>query len=79
MANWSCDIELILNKIRLKSNMLNKYHKTAYFQYQHLLKSFRIPVIILSGINSVFNVALDHYIDMQTVSLLCCFLSLTVG
>ena len=76
---WSNDIEMILNKLRLKSLILSKFHKTAYSQYLNLLKYFRIPVILLSGVNSVFNVALNQLVPLETVSLLCCFLSLTVG
>ena len=76
---WSTDIELVLKQIRLKSLLLSKYHKTSYFRYQKFLKYFRIPVILLSGINSVFNVALNNLIPVETVSLLCCFLSLSVG
>ena len=79
MSEWSCDIELILNKIRIKSILLSKFYKTAYFKYKNLLQYFRIPVILFSGINSVFNVALNPFISIQTVSLLCCFLSLSVG
>ena len=36
-------------------------------------------LIVLSGLNSVFNVALNNLIPIETASLLCCFLSLTVG
>ena len=76
---WTPDIEIILNKLRIKSLLLSKYHKTSYFKYHNLLKYFRIPVILLSGLNSVFNVALQNLIPIETVSLLCCFLSLIVG
>ena len=76
---WTHDIEIILNKLRFKSLLLSKFHKTSYFKYHNLLKYFRIPVILLSGLNSVFNVALNNLIPIETASLLCCFLSLTVG
>ena len=76
---WTPDIEIILNKLRIKSLLLSKFHKTSYFKYHNLLKYFRIPVILLSGLNSVFNVALNNLIPIETASLLCCFLSLTVG
>ena len=76
---WTPDIEIILNKLRIKSLLLSKYHKTSYFKYQVLLKYFRIPVILLSGINSVFNIALNNLIPIETASLLCCFMSLLVG
>ena len=76
---WSEDIECILSKIRLNALMRSKYHKASYFQMLGLLKYFRIPVIILSAISSVFSVALQTLVDQQIVSLLCCFISLLVG
>ena len=79
MTNWSHDIEQILSKIRLKSIVLSKYHTKSYIMYRHLLIWFRIPVILLSGISSVFSVALNHYVEIETVSMICCFISLSVG
>ena len=79
MTNWSHDIEQILSKIRLKCIVLSKYHMKSYIMYRHLLIWFRIPVILLSGISSVFSVALNHYVEIETVSMICCFISLSVG
>ena len=76
---WTHDIEIILNKLRFKSLLLSKFHKTSYFKYHNLLKYFRIPVIVLSGFNSVFNLAFNAMIPLEVVSLMCCFLSLIVA
>lgn len=78
-AHWSDDTENVLKKIRLNSLLRSKYHKMSYFNMNKLLKYFRIPVIVLSGLSSVFNIALQHYIAVDTASLICCFISLTVG
>ena len=78
-AHWSDDTENVLKKIRLNSLLRSKYHKMSYFTMNKLLKYFRIPVIVLSGLSSVFNIALQRYIAADTASLICCFISLTVG
>lgn len=79
MGMWSQDIERILENIRINSLILSKYHKNLYFYYQKQLKYFRIPVIIISALASVFNVGLQPYIDQQIISGVCCVLSLVVG
>ena len=79
MTNWSHDIEQILSKIRLKSIVLSKYHMKSYIIYRHLLIWFRIPIIVISGVSSVSSVALGHYVELESVSMICCVLSLCVA
>ena len=76
---WSSDIENMLDKLRLNCMLRTKYHRSSYFMLKARLKYFRIPVIVLSGLSSVFNVALNNLVPQETVSLLCCFISLFVG
>jgi len=77
--DWTNDIEKNLDALRLNSLIRSMYHKNNYFKMSARLKYFRIPIIILSGINSVFTVALSPMISQETISLLCCFISLSVG
>ena len=79
MNLWSEDVESSLIKLRLSCILLSKYHKASYFHLNNLLKYFRIPTILLSSISSVFNVLLKELIDPNTSSLVCCFISLSVG
>ena len=76
---WTDDIEKVLDKLRILCLVRSKYHKNNYFKMLNLLKYFRIPIIILSGINSVFNVALTNFMNQLELSLLCCFISLVAG
>lgn len=76
---WSVDIERILENIRVNSLLLTTYHKTQYFRFKKQLKWFRIPVIIISALASVFNVGLQPYIEQSIISGVCCILSLIVG
>lgn len=77
MSDWTTDIEEVLECIRINSVILSKEHSKLYFSLKHFLLYFRLPVIILSGINSVVSVGANAYIDNQsTISMVTCFLAL---
>jgi hypothetical protein len=76
---WTQDTETLLNKIRINCNVLSEYHRTRYIKLKESIKWFRIPVIIISGINSVFSVGLNSFVDQSAVSVLNCLLSLICG
>ena len=76
IENWSTDIEQILEDIRHNSEVLARHHKQSYIGLQAQLIYFRVPLIILSALNSVFSVGLGVYIDQQTVSTTNCLISL---
>ena len=77
--NWSDDIELVLNKIRINSLKLSEYYRQIYLQLQSTIKYFRIPVLILSALNSVFSVGLNSFVPQSTVSVINCLISLICG
>jgi hypothetical protein len=74
--DWSADVEDILERIHDNSNVMSKYHKRNYLSLKGTLVYFRIPLIILGGLNSVFAVGMTRYIEQPIVSLLNCLLSL---
>ena len=76
---WTDGIEHALNDIKDKSFNNSDYHKQNYYFFKGYLKYFRIPTIILSGMNSVFSVGLQPYISQSTISVLCCSISLVCG
>lgn len=76
---WSEDIDVILENIRINSIILSNYHKKKYFFLQSRLKYFRIPVIIISAFASVFNIGLQPFIDQGYISIICCLMSLITG
>ena len=78
-TSWTKDIEDTLERLRIVCLVRSKYHKNNYYKMLNLLKYFRIPIIILSALNSVFNVALTTFMSQITISLLCCFISLSAG
>lgn len=78
-SSWSDDIEHILSNILYNSNILSAQHKVNYLQYNARLKYYKIPVIILSAVNSVISVGLSQFIKQDAVSVMTCLLSLICG
>ena len=76
---WTEDVLTVLNNIRINSILLSKYHKGHYLVLQGKLRYFRIPIIILSAISSLFNLGLAQYMTPQDIALLCAILSLITG
>jgi len=76
---WTDGIEQALNEIRSNAIINSDYHTTNYYYLKGYLKYFRVPTIILSGMNSVFSVGLQPYISQGIISVLCCSISLTCG
>lgn len=76
MSTWDDDCEKILTNICSFSNELSEYHKEKYYYYKNMLKYFKIPIIILSSINSVLAIGLGLFIEQKIVSVVNCIISL---
>ena len=76
---WTDDIDQVLNNIRINCVILSKLHKQRYFELKSTLKYYRLPVIILNGINSIFAVGLQPYMYQGTISLTNSLIALTCG
>lgn len=74
--DWTDDIEEILTKVRQNCIDMYKYHLCRYFQYKRVLPIFRVPVLILNALNSVFSVGLQPYMQQSLISVLNCMISL---
>jgi len=77
--DWTDDIDKVLDNIRINCVLLSKLHKQRYFELKSSLKYYRLPVIILNGINSIFAVGLQPYINQGTISLTNSLIALTCG
>lgn len=75
----SNDIEAVLDRIRQNSNLLANYHRKRYLTLKSRLKYYRIPIIVISALNSVGAVSLQGFINQTFISLINMFLSLIVG
>jgi hypothetical protein len=76
VESWSRDIEIILDNLLENINSLQAEHKKLYIELQSKLIIFRVPLILISSINSVFSVGLNTYVDQSLVSTINCLLSL---
>ena len=77
--DWTEDIDLVLNNIRVNCIILSKLHKQRYFELKSNLIYYRLPVIILNGANSIIAVGLQPYADQGTISLTTSLIALTCG
>ena len=77
--DWSDDIERVLESIRQNSLKMRKQHTKNYLSFKATLKYYKIPVIVISAINSVLSVGAEKYIDQQYISGITCLLALICG
>ena len=77
--NWTSDVNDILDKIRINSIVLSNEHKKTYFLLSSRIKWFRIPVIFLSALGSIFGIGLSPYLQQLLISEVCSVMSLVVG
>ena len=73
------DIHSILDNIRCNSSVLSNYHRKRYLQLKSRLKYYRLPIIVISAVNSVGAVALQPFMNQGYISLINMFLSLSCG
>ena len=76
---WTPDVETVAENIRLNSVAYSNNHKKRYLYLKHLLLYFRLPVIIISGFNSVISVGLQNYLEQASISAITCLLALFCG
>ena len=78
-GTWSTDIENILENTRKNCIYLSKLHKKEYLYYKSYLKWFKLPIIMISAVNSVVSIGLQPYLEQNYISVLNCSLSLICG
>jgi hypothetical protein len=79
LNEWTDDQETVLEKIR--ENCLEKKRSTtkSYISYKEQLSRYKIPIIVLSAMNSVFSVGTQDYFPQNVISGITCLISLLVG
>lgn len=76
---WTESIERILDKMRINCVNLSEYHMFKYRRYKRYLMFFRIPIIVLSGINVFSAVGLQSYTSQSSISIINSIISLACG
>jgi hypothetical protein len=77
-TSWTQEVEGILEKIRINSNLLSERHRKNFYLYKSYSKYFDIPIIIVSVISSSFSVGANSYIKQGLVSTITCSVSMLV-
>lgn len=78
-TTWTDDLEQVLTKIQTNCSVLTEYHRSRYNSLFECIKYFKIPIIILSSINSVFSVMMTRFTSQTVVSVFTSCVSLVVG
>jgi hypothetical protein len=76
---WNNDQEIVLEGIRENALQLRKLNAKLYLSYKSQLARYKIPMILLSAINSVFSVGAERYLPQHIISGVSCLISLFVG
>lgn len=78
-SKWCDNIERVLDKLRRNCTQLSSYHN---YKYQYCKKNvvwFRIPIIILSGVNTFISVGISDHVPQNIVSIATSIISLICG
>lgn len=78
-TKWTKDIEIVLSNIAHNCGLSSEHHKKTYIQLVNNLKYYKIPIIILSGLNSLASISLSNYIQQELVSVITACISLIVS
>tara|TARA_R110000868_G_scaffold181368_1_gene422322 strand:+ start:23 stop:568 length:546 start_codon:yes stop_codon:yes gene_type:complete len=79
MNAWSPDLECVLEGIRQNSVIMSNEHKKTYLYLKGRLRYFKVPIIVLSAINSITAIGLQPYMEQGSISMLNCLLALSCG
>jgi hypothetical protein len=79
VEGWSDDVELVCRNIEHNAIELSRLHKRHYLRLSHQQIYYRIPIIVLSSLNSIFSVGLSAYVAQPIVSTTNCIMSLICG
>ncbi len=76
---WTKDQESICESVRQNCLYMSRENKKQYIKLKASLARYRLPVIILSAMNSVWSVGVSRYWDQHLISGVSCLISLIVG
>lgn len=76
---WHLEIEENLKKISVNCSQQCEICKKNYIELLEQQKYFSIPIIVISGLNSIFAVGLNSYMGQSSVSVINCILSFFVS
>ena len=75
-TSWSPGVHAVLENIRKNCVTYAAIHRKRYLKYKQYAKYFKIPIILLSSVNSVASVGLQGYMAQGGISMMTCIVSL---
>ena len=79
MPLFSSDQECVLENIRVNCAMLCEYHRKHFLKLSQSITYYRIPVLLLSSVASVWSISGTTFLDQHEVSLINCMLGLVAS
>jgi hypothetical protein len=77
--NFTPDVIALCEKIRLNSGVLHEYNRKLFLKYTERIRYYRIPVLLLSSVASVWSIAGTSFLPQSEVSLLNMLFGLIAG
>lgn len=77
--SFSQDIETILESLRINCVILSNFHRKKFLYFRNQIKYYRIPVLILSSVASVWSIAGRDFLEQNIVSLVNCGLGMVAS
>jgi len=74
--SFTADIECVLENIRLNCVMLTEFHRKNFLKLSQSITYYRIPVLLLSSVASLWSISGTTFLDQHSVSLINCLLGL---
>ena len=79
LHSWHTSFEKQLENLKNNSSQQAEICRLKYLELKYVQKFFKIPTIIISGLNSIFAVGLNTYMSQTSVSIINCLLSFFVS
>ena len=76
---WTPNQEAYLTRLHLEAHTLSEFNRKQVQLFTRIQQRFSIPIMVLSGINSLAAVCLQDYLVQSEVSIINACLSLLVG
>ena len=76
---WTDQQEEFLKKLHFESHALSEYNRKQFQIYTRIHQRFSIPILVISGINSLFAVSTQAFLKQDYISIINAILSLFCG
>ena len=76
---YTPEVEELLEKLRVNCVQLEKYHRKEYYGLESWSKYFRMPILILAGVNATASVGLQEFLAQKWVSLGTCLIGMIIS